>query len=131
MYISKNNIGSGHRGDTVSVYCDVHHIHELEFEVANAIAASYQVGKIIIFDIWRNKEELKSLRTVCPFISDDAIRAIRDANIRGVTVEIFYYDPKARAELARSLALDTKIGLLAAKDKEKVAKIFKKYGWTL
>lgn len=131
MYISKNNIGSGRRGDTVSVYCDAHDIHELEFKVANAIASSYQVKKIIIFDIWQNKEELKSLRTVCPFISDDAIRGIRDANIRGVTVELFYYDPWARADLERSLALYDKIGLLTAKDKEKVAKIFKKYGWTL
>lgn len=131
MYITKNNIGSGRRGDTVCVYCDNFNVHEIQDEVANAIASSYQVVKISIFDIWRNKEELKSLRTLCPFITDDAIRAIRDANIRGVTVEMFYYDPKARTELERSLALDTKIGLLVAKDKEKVAKIFKKYGWTL
>ena len=84
-----NTILSGKSGETVSVYFDGKDIHELSNDVANAFGWAHEFDwSTYVVDLRCNLTKQQELREIHPGMSEEAYRAILDANIRGVAVQI-------------------------------------------
>lgn len=142
--VTKQNELGGRRGGTVYALYDGYDLYEIHDAVANGFGHSSEYKSFVVKDLWMNREEemenimshlSKRSGNVSTVIGDDVIRAILDANIRGVHVEIFYFDEKSKS--LHSLALDTynKIKfareIISDKDRNKINKIASRYGFIL
>lgn len=139
--VTKQNELGGRRGGTVYAFYDGYDLYEIHDAVANGFGRSSEYKSFVVKDLWMNKEEeMENIKShlskrsgnVSTVISDEVIRAILDANIRGVHVEIFYFNEKSKS--LHNLALEYYNNLMFAhkmilgKDWGKINKITSKYG---
>lgn len=142
--VTKQNELGGRRGGIVYAFYDGYDLYEIHDAVANGFGRSSEYKSFVVKDLWMNrKEEMENIKSrlskrsgnVSTVISDEVIRAILDANLRGVHVEIFYFDEKSKS--LNNLAVDTYNNIkfahktIVGKDWDKINKITSKYGFIL
>lgn len=106
-------------------------VHEISSDVANFLGRSADYFSIIIKDLRCDENDREMLKEEFPNLSEDAYRAILNANVRGVEVEVFGYD-KAKSEFVSKLIdLRNKLRVIERSDKkliEKLNKVLRKHG---
>ena len=123
----KNEIIGGTRGGDVCVFFDGADIYEVHDIIANdGFGRSIHFGWHGVNDMWNNKEEEKELREKFPTMSDEAVKAILRANLRGVYANVIYTDHKRIRYEEEKWDLVRAISRLPQKEWEKVQKILKK-----
>ena len=87
-----------------------------------------------VYDIRTNKKVQEAVKKI-PKITNKAIHALEMANLRGVTVNVIYYDTEMydrhKRDEERYLSLYDAVGFLPSKDREKVYKILLKNGFDI
>lgn len=129
---TKNRITGGQRNISIAyVFCDGHDVHEISADVANGFGFSNTHTSFIITNLWKYEDDKRILKHKCPHITEDAYRAILDANLRGVDVEIFMNAMKSKKFYGKAVDVYTKISNLPLKEWQKVQKIISQYGGSL
>lgn len=133
--INKNEIGGGNV--TVDAYVIRDRWGDF-YEICEAVACELGCNDfyrwVSVYNIRTNKEAQEAVKKI-PKITDKAIHAIEMANLRGVTVNVIYYDTEMydrhKRDEERYLSLYDAVGFLPSKDREKVHKILLKNGFDI
>ena len=129
---TKNRITGGQRNKSDAyVFCDGYDVHEISSDVANGFGFSHTHTSFTITNLWQYEDDKETLKKKCPHITEDAYRAILDANLRGVYVEIFIKDMKSKNFYGKAVDVYTNISNLPLKEWQKVQKIVNQYGGSL
>lgn len=100
-------------------------VHEISSEVANFLGRSADYFSIIIKDLRCDENDREMLKEEFPNLSEEAYRAILNANVRGVEVEVFGYD-KTRSEIfSKLIDLRNKLRVIERSDKKLIEKMNK------
>lgn len=100
-------------------------VHEISSDVANFLGRSSDYFSIIIKDLRCDENDREMLKEEFPNLSEDAYRAILNANVRGVEVEVFGYD-KTRSEIfSKLIDLRNKLRVVERSDKKLIEKLNK------
>lgn len=100
-------------------------VHEISSDVANFLGRSSDYFSIIIKDLRCDENDREMLKEEFPDLSEEAYRAILNANVRGVEVEVFVYD-KTRSEIISKLFdIRNKLRVIERSDKKLIEKMNK------
>lgn len=103
-------------------------------EVAEQFGYGAHYRWVEVYDIRTNKDVQDEVKKI-PKITNEAIHALEMANLRGVRVNVIYFDKKrseyAEALAAKDRALFITVALLPPKDWKKVYKILLKHDYKL
>lgn len=131
-----NEIRGGDSKLNAYVVCD--HWDGNLYEMSMGAAEQFGYGKhfkwVEVYDIRTNKDVQEEVKKI-PKITNEAIHALEMANLRGVRVNVIYFDMEGskRAEdlVEKDRALGNAITFLPSKDWEKIHKILLKHGYNL
>ena len=121
-----NDIRGGISGKVPAfVTCSWGNVHEISSDVANFLGRSSDYFSIIIKDLRCDENDRELLKEEFPNLSDEAYRAILNANVRGVEVEVFGYD-KTRSEIfSKLIDLRNKLRVIERSDNKLIEKMNK------
>ena len=118
-------IGGLHHKYPAYVYCDGVNVYEMSGEAANGYGRSADYAWLTITDLRCYEIDRENLRDTFPKLSEEAYRAILNANVRGVEVEVFGYD-KTRSEIfSKLIDLRNKLRVIERSDKKLIEKMNK------
>lgn len=127
-----NEIIGGQRNQMDAfVVCNGIDVNEISGDVANFIGRSGDYGSITISDLRCYEDEGALLKDKFPKLSEEAYRAILNANLRGVYVEVFFYIPERNNLFRKLIELRNKLQTVKYADKkniENLNKVLRKYG---
>ena len=131
--MSKTNeiIGGLHHKYPAYVFCNGVDVHELSGEAANGYGRSADYAWLTITDLRCYDVDRENLRDTFPKLSEEAHRAILNANLRGVDVEIIYYNPNRSNLFMKLIELRNKLQKVEYADKkliDKLNKVLRKCG---
>lgn len=131
--MSKTNeiIGGLHHKYPAYVFCDGVNVNELSGEAANGYGRSADYAWLTVTDLRCYDVDRENLRDTFPKLSEEAYRAILNANVRGVDVEIIYYNPNRSNLFMKLIELRNKLQKVEYADKkliEKLNKVLRKCG---
>ena len=130
---NKNEIRGGTRSTYAYAICDdwCGDLYEMSSEVGEQFGHSPYHRWVEVYDIHTNKDVQEEVENI-PNFNDEAIRALEMANLRGVRVNVIYFDVKVkkRHEQDKLFLRDVynTIINLPSKEGEKVNEILRKYG---
>ena len=121
-----NDIRGGISGKVPAfVACSHGNVHEISSDVANFLGRSADYFSVIIKDLRCDENDREMLKEEFPNLSEEAYRAILNANVRGVEVEVFGYD-KTRSEIISKLFdIRNKLRVIERSDKKLIEKMNK------
>lgn len=131
-----NEIKGGDSKLNAYVVCDCWNgnLYEMSKEVAEQFGYGSYYRWVEVYDIRTNKDVQEEVKKI-PKITNEAIHALEMANLRGVRVNVIYFDmerSKRFERLAdRNRALFKAVSLLPLNDWKKVHKILLKHGYNL
>jgi len=121
-----NDIRGGVSGQVPAyVYCDEKDVHEMSQFVAYGYGRSADYFTIGINDIRCNEGDRELLHEMFPELSEEAYRAILNANVRGVEVEVIGYDPARNNLFNKLIDLRNKLRIASRYDSKIIEKINK------
>lgn len=131
--MSKTNeiIGGLHHKYPAYVFCNGVDVHEMSGEAANGYGRSADYAWLTITDLRCYDVDRENLRDTFPKLSEEAYRAILNANLRGVDVEIIYYNPNRSNLFMKLIELRNKLQKVEYADKkliDKLNKVLRKCG---
>lgn len=131
--MSKTNeiIGGLHHKYPAYVFCNGVDVNELSGEAANGYGRSADYTWLTITDLRCYDVDRENLRDTFPKLSEEAYRAILNANLRGVDVEIIYYNPNRSNLFMKLIELRNKLQKVEYADKkliDKLNKVLRKCG---
>lgn len=131
--MSKTNeiIGGLHHKYPAYVFCNGVDVNELSGDVANGFGRSADYAWLTITDLRCYDVDRENLLDTFPKLSEEAYRAILNANVRGVDVEIIYYTPNSRNLFMKLIELRNKLQKVEYADKkliDKLNKVLRKCG---
>ena len=131
----KNEIFGGSRTLDAYVIRDCFgDLYEICEDAASELGRSRFHRWVTVYDIRTNKEAQEAVKKI-PKITDEAIHALEMANLRGVTVNVIYYDDEMYDRYTRDeegyLSLYNAVCFLPSKDWKKVHKILLKNGFDI
>ena len=124
-------IGGLHHEYPAYVYCDGVNVNELSGEAANGYGRSADYAWLTITDLRCDDTDREDLLDTFPNLSEEAYRAILNANVRGVDVEIIYYKEDRSKLFMKLIALRNKLQHVEYADKkliDKLNKVLRKCG---
>ena len=130
---NENKIRGGTRSTYAYAICDdcCGDLYEMSSEVAAQFGHSPYHRWVEVYDIHTNKDVQEEVKKI-PKITNEAIHALEMANLRGVRVNVIYFDVKVkkRHEQDKLFLRDVynTIINLPSKEGEKVNEILRKYG---
>lgn len=107
------------------VTCSWGNVHEISSDVANFLGRSSDYFSIIIKDLRCDENDREMLKEEFPDLSEDAYRAILNANVRGVEVEVFGYDKTKSGFVSKLIDLRNKLRIVEKIDEKLIVKINK------
>jgi hypothetical protein len=113
------------------VYCDGVNVNELSGEAANGYDRSADYAWLTITDLRCDENDRENLFDTFPNLSEKAYRAILNANVRGVDVEIIYYNPDRSNLFMKLIELRNKLQTVSYTDQkliDKLNKVLRKHG---
>ena len=113
------------------VYCDGVNVNELSGEAANGYGRSADYAWLTITDLRCDDNDREDLFDTFPKLSEEAYRAILNANVRGVDVEIIYYTPNSSNLFMKLIELRNKLQKVEYTDQkliDKLNKVLRKCG---
>lgn len=113
------------------VYCDGVNVSELSGEAANGYDRSADYAWLTITDLRCDENDRENLFDTFPNLSEKAYRAILNANVRGVDVEIIYYNPDRSNLFMKLIELRNKLRTVSYTDQkliDKLNKVLRKHG---
>ena len=133
---NKNEIRGGTKSTYAYAICDnwCGDLHEMSREVASQFGYSPYHRWVEVYDIRTNKDVQEEVKKI-PKITNEAIHALEMANLRGVRVNVIYFDKEwsrrcgQNEELHRELYKT--VSLLPLKEWKKVHKILLKRGYDI
>lgn len=131
-----NEIRGGDSKLNAYVVCDCWdgNLYEMSKEVADQFGYGKYFRWIEVYDIRTNKDVQEEVKKI-PKITNEGIHALEMANLRGVRVNVIYFDTKERNYIERlaeeDRALFKAVSLLPLNDWKKVYKILLKHGYKL
>jgi hypothetical protein len=131
--MSKTNeiIGGLHHKYPAYVFCNGVDVHELSSEAANGYGRSADYAWLTITDLRCYDTDRENLLDTFPKLSEEAYRAILNANVRGVDVEIIYYNPDRSNLYMKLIELRNKLYTVSYTDQkliDKLNKVLRKHG---
>lgn len=131
--MSKTNeiIGGLHHKYPAYVFCDGVNVNELSGEAANGYGRSADYAWLTVTDLRCYDVDRENLLDTFPKLSEEAYRAILNANLRGVDVEIIYYKEDRNNLFKKLIGLRNKLQTVSYADKkliDKLNKVLRKYG---
>ena len=131
--MSKTNeiIGGLHHKYPAYVFCNGVDVHELSGEAANGYGRSGDYAWLTITDLRSYDVDRENLRDTFPKLSEEAYRAILNANLRGVDVEIIYYKADRNNLFTKLIELRNKLQTVSYTDQkliDKLNKVLRKSG---
>ena len=131
--MSKTNeiIGGIHHKYPAYVFCNGVDVHELSGDVANGFGRSADYAWLTITDLRCYDVDRENLRDTFPKLSEEAYRAILNANLRGVDVEIIYYNADRSNLYMKLIELRNKLYTVSYTDQkliDKLNKVLRKHG---
>ena len=127
-----NEIKGGLRSNCPAyVYCDGVNVNELSGEAANGYERSADFAWLTVTDLRCDENDRENLFDTFPNLSEKAYRAILNANVRGVDVEIIYYNPDRSNLFMKLIELRNKLQTVSYTDQkliEKLNKVLRKHG---
>ena len=131
--MSKTNeiIGGLHHKYPAYVFCNGVDVHELSGDVANGFGRSADYAWLTITDLRCDDNDRENLRDTFPKLSEEAYRAILNANLRGVDVEIIYYNADRSNLYMKLIELRNKLYTVSYTDQkliDKLNKVLRKHG---
>ena len=132
---NKNEIFGGSRTSDAYVICDWGgDLYEINGAAASELGRSQFHRWVTVYDIRTNKKAQEAVKKI-PKITDEAIHALEMANLRGVTVNVIYFDTEMYDRYTRDeegyLSLFKAVCFLPSKDWKKVHKILLKNGFDI
>ena len=123
------SIKGGHRGDTISVYKDIfEHVSEIPNAVAYGLMRTSLYKTYLIDGLWEGRDNWEHIESELDMRFDEIDRkAILDANIRGVKIEVIAFDIKRLHHIDRALQLQQSIKSLPEDAQDKIQKIINKH----
>ena len=124
-------IGGLHHKYPAYVYCDGVNVNELSGEAANGYGRSADYAWLTITDLRCDDVDRENLRDTFPKLSEEAYRAILNANVRGVDVEIIYYKADRSKLFMKLIELRNKLQTVSYTDQkliDKLNKVLRKHG---
>ena len=118
-------IGGLHHKYPAYVFCNGVDVHELSGEAANGYGRSADYAWLTITDLRCYDVDRENLRDTFPKLSGEAYRAILNANLRGVDVEIIYYNPNRSNLFMKLIELRNKLQKVEYADKKLIDKLNK------
>lgn len=131
--MSKTNeiTGGLHHKYPAYVFCNGVDVHELSGDVANGFGRSADYAWLTITDLRCYDVDRENLRDTFPKLSEEAYRAILNANLRGVDVEIIYYNADRSNLYMKLIELRNKLYTVSYTDQkliDKLNKVLRKHG---
>lgn len=131
--MSKTNeiIGGLHHKYPAYVFCNGVDVHELSGDAANGYGRSGDYAWLTITDLRCYDNDRENLLDTFPKLSEEAYRAILNANVRGVEVEIIYYIPDRSNLYMKLIELRNKLHTVSFTDQklfDKLNKVLRKSG---
>lgn len=131
--MSKTNeiIGGLHHKYPAYVFCDGVNVNEMSGEVANGFGRSVDYAWLTITDLRCYDVDRENLLDTFPKLSEEAYRAILNANLRGVDVVIIYFKSDRNNLFKKLIGLRNKLQTVSYDDKkliDKLNKVLRKYG---
>ena len=131
--MSKTNeiIGGLHHKYPAYVFCNGVDVNELSGDVANGFGRSGDYAWLTITDLRCYDVDRENLRDTFPKLSEEAYRAILNANLRGVDVEIIYYKADRNNLFMKLIELRNKLYTVSYTDQkliDKLNKVLRKHG---
>lgn len=131
--MSKTNeiIGGLHHKYPAYVYCDGVNVNELSGEAANGYGRSADYAWLTVTNLLCYAVDRENLLDTFPKLSEEAYRAILNANIRGVDVEIIYYKADRSNLYMKLIELRNKLQTVSYTDQkliDKMNKVLRKSG---
>lgn len=131
-----NEIRGGDSKLNAYVVCDHWNgnLYEMSKEVAEQFGYGAHFQWVEVYDIRTNKDVQEKVKKI-PKITNEAIRALEMANLRGVRVNVIYFDME-RCKRSEHLAEEDRalfraVSLLPLNDWKKIHKILLKHGYNL
>ena len=124
-------IGGLHHKYPAYVFCNGVDVNEVSGEAANGYGRSADYSWLTVTDLCCYDVDRENLRDTFPKLSEEAYRAILNANIRGVDVEIIYYNPNRSNLYMKLIELRNKLQKVEYADKkliDKLNKVLRKSG---
>lgn len=131
--MSKTNeiTGGLHHKYPAYVFCNGVDVNELSGEAANGFGRSADYAWLTITDLRCDDNDRENLRDTFPKLSEEAYRAILNANLRGVDVEIIYYNADRSNLYMKLIELRNKLYTVSYTDQkliDKLNKVLRKHG---
>lgn len=131
--MSKTNeiIGGLHHEYPAYVFCDGVNLNELSGEAANGYGRSADFAWLTVTDLRCDDNDRENLLDTFPKLSEEAYRAILNANIRGVDVEIIYFKADRSNLYMKLIELRNKLRSVSYTDQkliDKLNKVLRKNG---
>lgn len=131
--MSKTNeiTGGLHHKYPAYVFCNGIDVHELSGDVANGFGRSADYAWLTITDLRCDDNDRENLLDTFPKLSEEAYRAILNANLRGVDVEIIYYNLNRSNLYMKLIELRNKLYTVSYTDQkliDKLNKVLRKHG---
>ena len=131
--MSKTNeiIGGIHHKYPAYVFCNGVDVNELSGDVANGFGRSADYAWLTITDLRCDDNDRENLLDTFPKLSKEAYRAILNANVRGVDVEIIYYKADRNNLFMKLIELRNKLYAVSYTDQkliDKLNKVLRKHG---
>ena len=124
-------IGGLHHKYPAYVFCNGVDVNELSGDVANGFGRSGDYAWLTINDLRCYDIDRENLRDTFPRLSEEAYRAILNANLRGVDVEIIYYKADRNNLFMKLIELRNKLYTVSYTDQkliDKLNKVLRKHG---
>ena len=106
-------------------------VNEMSGEAANGFGRSADYAWLTVTDLRCDANDRENLLDTFPKLSEEAYRAILNANLRGVDVEIIYYNPKRNNLFMKLIELRNKLFTVSYTDQkliDKLNKVLRKCG---
>lgn len=132
----KNEIRGGTRSTYAYAICDdwCGDLYEMSSEVASQFGHSPYHRWVEVYDISTNKDVQEEVKNI-PKITNKAIHALEMANLRGVRVNVIYFDKERRKRHERNEELHRElyntVSHLPSKEWGKVHEILLKHGYDI
>lgn len=124
-------IGGLHHKYPAYVYCDGVNVYEMSGEAANGYGRSADYAWLTITDLRCYEIDRENLRDTFPKLSEEAYRAILNANVRGADVEVIYYKADRSKLFMKLIELRNKLFTVSYTDQkliDKLNKVLRKRG---
>ncbi len=127
-----NDIRGGISGKMPAyAFCDGENVYEMSEDIAYGFGRSSDYFTIGIKNIRCDEDEKFLLKEEFPKLSEEAYRAIINANVRGVEVEIIGHDSEYAKMFNKLIEVRNKLRVISRHDDkliEKMNKILRKHG---